>query len=887
MSLKRTYDVPYLTCDEIRNSYIEFFKARQHRFIPSSGLAPQDDPTLLFTNAGMNQFKAIFLGDNSQGIKRAVNMQKCLRVSGKHNDLNEVGRDSRHHTFFEMMGNWSFGDYFKKEAIFWAWELLTKVWKLPKERIFVTVYKDDDEAFDLWKNTTDIHPSHILRFTEDNFWEMGAIGPCGPCTEIIFDTGDLSTQEITFRDPIHGINGKNDRYLEIWNLVFIQFERKDDGSLSKLPQGHVDTGAGLERLCAVIQGLASNYETDLFSRLTSKIAELSGTPYEKGEKGLPHRVIADHVRAVSFAISDGVTPGNEGRGYVIRRILRRASRFAHSLGQKEPFLYKLVPTVVAQMKGAYPDLEVSQAYISHVVEAEEARFLRTLEQGLARFAKLIEKLNKQGLNKVPGGDVFLLHDTYGFPVDLTQILAEEAGLSIDEESYHAHMEEQKERARQAAKFDASLGQDMNWQILIPIRDTKFLGYETLSSRANVTRYREDGDHIFVCLDQTPFYAEAGGQIGDIGILENNNLELRVEDTFKAFELHIHRCSLLRGLLSPDNLRDLTAQVDQEARFFTVRHHSVTHLLHAALKQVLGPQLNQKGSYVGPDRLRFDFTFPRKLTREEIERVEDIVNLEIQKNNPITTKIKKLDEAKEEGALALFGEKYGESVRVLTMGDFSKELCGGTHAKATGDMGVFTIVSESSIAAGVRRIEALASVPAFTRLRTQAKFGQEAADALKTSPDLLVKRIGEVQAQIKALEKELTTYKSKEQSELMGTLFAKHRKVIGPYSTVVTSLSSIVHDSTQLNGFLNQVASHLDKDVAILTHIANNRLNISVLVGKGALGKVKAPEILSELCKVCEGRGGGRPDRAQGASPRSDMETSVLDTATNLLAQRLT
>ncbi len=880
----KTYETPYLSSEQIRRSYIEFFKNKGHRVVPSSSIVPKEDPTILFTNSGMNQFKAIFLGDNREGLTRVVDAQKCLRVSGKHNDLDEVGRDGRHHTFFEMMGNWSFGDYFKRDAIRWAWELLTEVWKLPKNRLFATVYIDDDEAFDLWCKETDIDRDHIMRFKEDNFWEMGPTGPCGPSSEIVFDTGDLATQKEMYKHPVHGVNGKDDRFLEIWNLVFIQQERMADGSLRRLSQNHVDTGAGLERLCAVVQKCTSNYQTDLFTTLINEIARLSKVPYGEGEEGLAHRVIADHIRAIAFAIVDGASPGNEGRGYVIRRILRRASRFAHNIGQKEPFLYKLIPTLVKLMGEQYPELKQRADYVSQVIESEEKRFLQTLEQGLGLLSKLTKQVQKEGKNILSGVDVFTLYDTYGFPVDLTRIIAEEHGMSIDETGFHAAMEEQKERGRQFAKFDNTLGNDESWVVLNDNRDTEFLGYEKLEADVHTTRYREEKDTVFICLDKSPFYAESGGQIGDIGTLSNDDIELKVVDTFKAFDMHIHRCTLVSGLLSKESLKKIHASVDVKSRFLTARHHSATHLLHSALKNVLGDHVNQQGSYVGPDRLRFDFTFSRKMTDEEIIQVEDLVNLEIQKNSPIQTEIKTFDDAKKDGAVALFGEKYGDKVRVLTMGSFSKELCGGTHAKATGDIGLLKIVSESSVAAGVRRIEALVATPAFEKLRRESTLVTQLASSLKAPLTQVFQKIQDMQTQVKTLEKELLDFKNREQSLKIERLLAQ-RKTLKSANVLVSTVTGLV-EQERFHNFANELQSKLDKDIAVLTLVANGSLSIMILVGKGSLNIFKAPDLMKVLCELANGKGGGKPDRAQGGSAHPEKETLVLSQAEKFLRERL-
>ncbi|HLP42904.1 MAG TPA: alanine--tRNA ligase, partial [Fibrobacteria bacterium] len=689
------FGIPFLTGNQIRQGFIDFFKSKGHVFVPSAPVVPQDDPTLLFTNAGMNQFKSALLGDNREGWKRVANSQKCIRVSGKHNDLDEVGRDTYHHTFFEMLGNWSFGDYYKKEAIAWSWELLTEVWKLPKDRLFATVYQDDEESIEIWRSVTDIPHDRIMKFgAKSNFWEMGDVGPCGPCTEIHFDMGDAATREATFKDPIEGVNGTNARYIEVWNNVFMQSERLQSGELKPLKSQNVDTGMGFERICSIIQGSGSNYETDVFGPIIAKIAEISGVPYSKGPEGTPHRVIADHLRALSFAIADGATPGNEGRGYVLRRILRRASRFARTnLGQKESFIWKLVATLGEVMGGAFPEVVQRRGYIEQVIRAEEERFMRTLDQGLDRFGKIAQELKAKKSTVVGGAEVFTLYDTYGFPTDLTRVLAEEQGLTIDEAGYAKHMDEQRERARSAAKFDGSFASDEGWTLLSPSLETKFIGYETLEAEVGVLRFREVGDQVLLVLDQTPFYAEAGGQVGDSGLLlgpvapNGARTELKVVDTIKVFDMVVHKAELVNGLLTAENVKRMEAKVDAEKRFRIVRNHSATHLLHAALRQVLGEHVQQQGSRVAPEGLRFDFTHFQGLTPDQTREVERLVNVEIEKNHDIAKSVHAIEEAKQMGAMALFGEKYGDKVRVIRMGPFSMELCGGTHAEATGDIGL--------------------------------------------------------------------------------------------------------------------------------------------------------------------------------------------------------
>ena len=877
------WGIPHLSGKEVRQSFIDFFRERGHTFVPSSPVVPHDDPTLLFINSGMNQFKSIFLGDNRLGLKRAVNSQKCLRVSGKHNDLDEVGRDTYHHTFFEMLGNWSFGDYYKKEAIRWSWELLTQVWCLPKDRLFATIYKDDDEAEAIWKSETDISHDRILRFGEkSNFWEMGDVGPCGPCSEIHFDLGDLETQAATFADPVLGVNGTNARYIEIWNNVFMQYERLQSGDLKPLVAKHVDTGMGFERVLSIIQGTGSNYETDVFRPLIDRIAETTGVPYDQGPKGTPHRVIADHLRALAFAIADGATPGNEGRGYVLRRILRRASRFSQQLNQKDPFIYRMLPTLVNIMGDAFPELKQRQDYIAQVIHAEEDRFMRTLRDGLARFSKIAGDTKQSGKTTISGQDAFVLYDTYGFPVDLTGVLAEEQGLNIDHEAFAAAMEEQRERARSAAKFDASIAADEGWTILSSQKETRFVGYHELACESRVTRYRELGDDILVCLDRSPFYAEAGGQVGDTGWLRSDELELRVVNTFKVLEMHVHKCSLVHGLLNPEKLRHLKAQVEIDARAATVRNHSATHLLHAALRQVLGDHVQQQGSRVAPEGLRFDFTQPKALTNEEIARVEHIVNREIMANRSVSVAEKSLDEAKREGAVALFGEKYGDHVRTIKMGEFSHELCGGTHAEATGQIGSFRITVEGSIAAGIRRIEAITGFVAVEQARQTGQVLTNLAQSLKAKPTELEQKILEISEKLRAYDKELKSIRLEQVNQRVDQMLNEDSKALGSGRVIIKKLDSAIFPKETHQAVLDGLAAKLGNGVAVLTHVDEGNLSMLAAVGVEARSKTKAGDIIKDLCKVADGRGGGRPDKAQAGSKFPEKEAQVLDAARDFL-----
>jgi alanyl-tRNA synthetase len=879
------WGIPYLEGSRIRQSFIDFFSERGHTVVPSSPVVPHDDPTLLFVNSGMNQFKALFLGDNRLGLKRAVNSQKCLRVSGKHNDLDEVGRDTYHHTFFEMLGNWSFGDYYKREAITWSWQLLTEVWKLPKNRLFATVFTDDDEAFDIWRNETDIDPSHIMRFGEkSNFWEMGDVGPCGPCTEIHFDLGDLDTQGQTFADPMLGVNGANARYIEIWNNVFMQYERLSTGKLVPLKAKHVDTGMGFERICSIVQGSGSNYETDVFKPLLSKIAELTGHPYQPDDKGTPHRVIADHLRALAFSIADGATPGNEGRGYVLRRILRRASRFSQQLDQKAPFIYKLVPTLVEVMGAAHPEIAQRQDYIIQVIEAEESRFMRTLRDGLARFSKVAADLKAAKKDLVPGQDVFVLYDTYGFPADLTGVLAEEQGLKIDHEGFATCMAEQRERARSAAKFDASLAMDEGWTMIDSSPETKFCGYDQLEVQTSVTRFREVGDAIYVCLKESPFYAESGGQVGDIGVIEGQGLTLRVVDTIKILEMHVQKCVLVNGLLSRNALTKVTGRVDAEARAATVRNHSATHLLHKALRDILGPHVAQQGSRVAPEALRFDFTHPKALYDEDISQVETLVNRQILANLPVVTAESSLAQAKAEGAVALFGEKYGDQVRHVRMGDFSHELCGGTHAQGTGQIGLFRITGESSIAAGIRRIEAVTGLFALAYVRRQGEIVTGLSRALKAKPEELESKVSDLSERLKEADKEIKAYRQEQINIRIDALLREDAPTINHVRCIVKKLDSEQFPKSSHQVLLDAVAGKLGKGMAFFTQVEDGTLSLLAAVGADIRSTVKAGDLIKELSQIADGRGGGRPDKAQAGSRHPDKENLVLEAAKALMAR---
>ena len=850
-----------VTSQVLRQSFIDFFASKDHRFVPSSPVVPHDDPTLLFANAGMNQFKAILLGgDNPTGLKRAANSQKCIRVSGKHNDLDVVGRDSYHHTFFEMLGNWSFGDYFKKDAITWSWELLTDVWGLDKSKLWATVYEEDDEALELWKTCTDIDHSHILKAgKKDNFWEMGDIGPCGPCSEIHYDFGPESDPRTGEPGYVAGVNVDGcERFIEIWNNVFMQYERIEDGSLRPLPAQHVDTGMGFERILRVMQGVQSNYDTDVFQPLLSKIAELTGVAYDRGEKGTPHRVIADHLRSLSFSIADGATPSNEGRGYVLRRLLRRAARFARELGAKKPVVCEVVPTLVEIMGDAFPELKARQAHIATVIRSEEERFGRTLDQGLERFRKAAEAAVG---GMISGEDVFKLYDTYGFPVDLTEQMALERGLGIDQAGYEKAMEEQKERARAGGKFTSIFNSLDGWTVLQE-GNPAFVGYECDAAEVRTLRYREHEDDFWIVTDRTPFYPEMGGQIGDTGMLEGKGVRFQVIDTQKVNDTIVHRAKLLEGGVDDDSLASLTARVDAEGRAATRRNHSGVHLLHAALRQVLGEHVQQQGSWVGPDAFRFDFVHTSALSEQELLRVEDIVNARIRADLRIETKVLPIEEAKRTGAMALFGEKYGDTVRVIVMDDFSKEFCGGTHASSTGQIGLMRILRESSISAGVRRIEGVCGTGAFELLRRQATAATRLAQALKCADDEIGQKVSDLGARLRAAEKEIESLK-------LAALSAKVPAILGKgvdsgrAQLLALDLTAEAGDSATFSRLMDALEQGLGNGrVALFAAVFDGKVTLVSMVSQDLAKICPAGPLVNVAAAVVDGKGGGKPGRAQ-------------------------
>ncbi|NLD99240.1 MAG: alanine--tRNA ligase, partial [Fibrobacter sp.] len=867
-----------------------------HTFVPSAPVIPQDDPTLLFTNAGMNQFKSIFLGDNPKALRRAANSQKCMRVSGKHNDLEEVGRDHYHHTFFEMLGNWSFGDYYKKEAISWAWELFTVVWKLPKERLFVTIHHSDDEAEEIWKSQTDIPHERIMKFGDkSNFWEMGETGPCGPCTEIHYDIGDLSTQKETFADPIEGVNGQNARYRELWNLVFIQYNREKDGTLTPLPHKHVDTGMGFERIVSVVQGVQSNYDTDLFQTIIHKIESLSGKKYSGGVEGTPFRVIADHIRALVFAITDGAFPSNEGRGYVLRRLLRRAFRFGRELGFRQPFLYKLVPVVIEQMGEAFPEITQRQSYVEEVIRSEEERFGATLEQGIEKFHQMVESCKQKNVSRLSGQDVFTLYDTFGFPMDLTRLMAEEQKLTIDEDGYQKLMDQQRERARDARKADEGLTPE-GWIEFKKIRSTEFIGYESEGAPVSICRFKpfdDDGDNhtIMVILDRTPFYAESGGQVGDTGILRTvSGKELHVENTFKWNDLIIHKIIAPVNITSEELSSPMTAQIESSLRMATRRNHSATHLLQAALRKVLGDHVQQSGSKVEPSGLRFDFTHFKALSSDEIRAVENQVNEWILSNLNVTTEIKALDAAKSEGATALFGEKYGDSVRVVSMGSVSKELCGGTHVHATGQIGSFHIIEETSISAGIRRIAAVTGTGLLDYLSNKEKVIDDLTNILKVGESKLSDRVTALIDTVKKLEEQISDLSTAKASGVVNELLNEAKERGGAFPWTVRNLGTVDKEFfTRVTDSISDTIKNqnLNTTVLFVSGIVDGKLLFAASAGSEAVKKyaVHCGELVKAAAQKAGGGGGGSPVRAQAGGKEPEMLNEALNVAQSIIKSK--
>ncbi len=877
-----------MTSSEIRQSFLDFFASKEHEIVPSSPVVLPTDPTLLFANAGMNQFKEIFLGARKSSWKRVADTQKCIRVSGKHNDLEEVGRDTYHHTFFEMLGNWSFGDYYKREAITWAWELLTTVWKMPKHRLWVTVYTTDDEAAEIWRTCTDVDPDHILRFGEkDNFWEMGETGPCGPCSEIHFDnTPNGCTADL--------VNAGTPQVIEIWNNVFMQYNRKSDGTLDELPAKCVDTGMGFERVVAVIQGKTSNYDTDVFMPIIDAVAKLAGVPYADGENAVAMRVIADHLRALSFAIADGVMPSNDGRGYVLRRLLRRAARFGRNLGLNKPFLCELFPVLEKQMGGFFPELTARKTDIVRALRAEEESFSATLDRGIAHFDDVIAQLEQAGGKTFPGAEAFKLYDTYGFPLDLTVLMASEKGRTVDQAEFDRCMAEQRARARAARKDGSGAENDLVAHFVEQGIQSTFTGYTSLSTGTQVVAILSEGQIVDslaegqsaeLLLKETPFYGEAGGQVGDTGVITTcSGVRFEVADTKKPAQgILLHKGRLVAGALAKGAA--VVATVDAERRAAIQRHHTATHLLNAALRKVLGTDsIKQAGSYVDAQRLRFDFTWFEALTAEQLDAIERLVTETIVANAPVKTYELPLKDIPGSGIIAVFDEKYGDTVRVVDTEGLSRELCGGTHVSRTGDIGPFRIIAETSIAAGVRRIEAQTGLVACDHTAQEHAILASLAQRLSIGPADLPARIDALLDQTQKLEKEIKAAAEKNAIEKGAALAGKFAPV-GGIPVLIESVGEL--DADPLRALVESLRRQTPDSVILLASVADGKITFILNAGPAAQAKgIHAGKLVGAIAKVAGGGGGGKPDKAQAGGKDPAKLEEALAAARDLIAQAL-
>ena len=888
---------------DVRSKFLDFFRDRQHAVVASSPLVPRNDPSLLFTNAGMVQFKNVFTGQEKRPYTRAASAQKCVRAGGKHNDLDNVGYTARHHTFFEMLGNFSFGDYFKADAISYAWDLITKDYGIDKNRLLVTVYADDDEAFGLWKKIARLPESKIIRIaTNANFWSMGDTGPCGPCSEIFYDHGDHIEG-----GPPGSPDEDGDRFVEIWNLVFMQYEQLAGGAREKLPKPSIDTGMGIERVTAVLQGVHDNYDIDLFRHLIAASAELSGVKADGGHAA-SHRVIADHLRSTSFLIADGVLPSNEGRGYVLRRIMRRAMRHAHLLGTKDPLMYRLVPSLVAEMGAAYPELGRAQALVTETLKLEETRFRDTLARGLKLLDEATASLSKG--DTLSGDIAFKLYDTYGFPLDLTEDALRARGIAVDTDGFNAAMQKQKAEARKAWAGSGEAADEHVWfELREELGATEFLGYDTETAEGNIVAILKDGarvktaasgDTVLILTNQTPFYAESGGQVGDQGAMfSGKGAQGAVTDTEKHNGLHVHVVRITGGEFHVGDAVEL--RVDRERRRATRANHSATHLLHAALKRVLGPHVSQKGSLVAPDRLRFDFAHPKALSEEELDIIVKQVNAVVRQNSDVSTRLMPTDDAIKAGAEALFGEKYGDEVRVLTMGDddeasksYSVELCGGTHVHRLGDIGLFTILNESAVASGVRRIEALTSEGARRWLTDQAELAREAAAALKTTPNELPARALALSEERRKLERELIDLRkmialsgitAKAAANFSGgaTFSPVGAAKIGEISVNLRVVEGV--NGKDLKSLADGAKEQIGSGVVAFVAVADGRASLVVGVTDDLTKKVSAVDLVKLGAEALGGKGGGgRPDMAQAGGPDSDKAQAALDAIAKKLGE---
>ncbi|HUU28111.1 MAG TPA: alanine--tRNA ligase [archaeon] len=868
---------------EIRAEFIDFFKARDHAFVPSTPVVPAGDPTLLFVNAGMVQFKDVFLGTGTRNYTRAVNSQKCIRVSGKHNDLEVVGLDTYHHTFFEMLGNWSFGDYGKEEAIVWAWELLTEVWGLSKDRLYATIHLEDDEAEGIWRSHTDLIPERIFRFDKDNFWEMGDVGPCGPCSEIHIDLGLEPGGAALAADPKTGINSGSDRFVELWNLVFIRFERLPDSSLVPLKQTHVDTGMGFERICAVLQGKSSNFETDIFLPLIERLSEISGVDYEGGAKGTAHRVIADHVRMLTFALADGAIPSNEGRGYVVRRILRRAARFGRELGVRGPFIYRIVSTVVDLMGKAYPEIVKRAQHVSQVIKAEEESFGVTLDRGLELFENVALAAEKTGI--VDGRDAFTLYDTYGFPLDLTVMMARERNLKVDKEQFDSLMQGQRTLSRARGKFITPESEDFKGLAdSVKGKAIHFVGYD----RHTVETELIGGNEKNLVLDQTPFYAEGGGQVADQGVIKGEGFKFLVKDVQRSGDLILHLGEFAEGGL-PSPFKppvEVKAEIDLERRLATARNHTATHLLHRALLQELGESATQAGSFVSPDYLRFDFHHYEKVAEELLLAIEKKVNAQIRTNRPLVVSETDYEKAVAQGALALFGEKYESRVRVVEVQGFSKELCGGTHVSSTGQIGSFVITAETSVATGIRRIEAFTGERATDYLLQRSHIVSEIERMFSVKPGEIFERFSSLIETQKTLSRELAQFKGQVQKAQVDDLLKEAESLPDGLKVVGKVLENF--EMEELKGMGDSFREKCPSGAALFASEKDRKIIFVCAVTDDLVsgGKLKAGELVSRIARIAGGGGGGRDHLATAGGKRPEKLDEAVSAFVPLVREML-
>ncbi|MGL4560958.1 MAG: alanine--tRNA ligase [Brevinema sp.] len=863
---------------QIRQEFFDFFQSKKHTLVPSASLIPDNDQTLLFTNAGMNQFKDIFLGTGSRPFTRAVDTQKVMRVSGKHNDFDDVGRDTYHHTFFEMLGNWSFGDFYKKEAISWAWELLTEKWNLPKERLYVTVHQTDDESLNIWKTETDINHSHILKYGDkENFWEMGSVGPCGPCTEIHIDLTPNLAESIGEK----GINADNPLFIELWNLVFIQYNRQEDGSLIDLPAKHVDTGMGFERITAVLQNQESNYNTDLFVPIIDRLSKESGILYEEGVAGTPHRVIADHIRALTFAIGDGIIPSNEGRGYVIRKILRRAVRFGKELGYTKPFLHKLVDIVVEMMGDYFVEIKERCSSIKSVIQSEEESFFRTLNKGFDKIKELIVSAKSKNQHQIIGSDVFMLYDSMGFPVDFTEQILKDEDLSFDQEEFNILMQQQKERARASWKGDG-----FNFSVFGNVEKTSFLGHTETQTTSTILAIVKDnqkvssvneGDDIAIILDKTPFYGQKGGQIGDSGTIKNNTSVIEIFDTKIFEEKFIHLGKVVRGTFSEG--QQIIASIDVDRRKNITRNHSAAHLLFDALRKILGNHIGQAGSWIDEHHLRIDFTHPKALSQKELTQIENIVNQIVLENHQTFIQELGIEEAKKTGAVAAFEDKYGDIVRIVTIGP-SKEFCGGSHVHASGEIGIVNIIGDSSVSAGTRRFEATTGIAAIQRFQEKIMREKEVATLLKCSDTEIIDKLEKLLEDSKNKDKQLKQLQLELSAQLFEDLLAQSKK-IKDHHIIVSELNH----SDNINNISQHFKDRISSGILVLgAKKEDGSCILSVLVTKNLLSTITASDLIKQIAPIIDGKGGGKPQQATAGGTNGSNITKALDQAQNIIEQ---